>query len=189
MKKAIGIMVFAIVLLSSCGGGTQYRDPNKDKGSGTWGPYEIKRTTKKMVDSLYKYLKSTKKEALLQVKRIRNRTSEHISTKLLSNQITTNLIQKRISFLDDEMDASAIKQMKQGMTGMIDPDYSVPVGKLQSPNLYLYGEISENVRYVGGKKVQYLVVTLKLRELATRRLKWQDRKEFLKATSTDRVSF
>jgi hypothetical protein len=32
---------------------------------------------------------------------------------------------------------------------------------LISPNLYLTGDIRENVRYVDGRKVQYLKVTLK----------------------------
>ena len=189
MKKVIFLITIAIFSVSCGGGGTRYLDPNKAKGSKYWGPYEIKRVSKKMITSLYNYLRSKNTPALILVKRVKNRTSEHLDTKLLSDQITTNLIQKRIQFIDKSLDASAIKEMKDGMTGMIDPNYSVPIGKLRSPNLYLYGDIRENMRYMGDKQVQYLVVTLRLRELATRMIVWQDKKEFLKSSSNRNISF
>ncbi len=72
---------------------------------------------------------------------------------------------------------------------MDDQDSAIPVGNLKSPNFFLFGTINENVRYAGGKKLQYLVVTLTMKELKTGLLKWQDRQEFLKATTTDRISF
>ena len=187
MKNIIFFII--CIILISCGNSTQYIDPNQAKGSGTWGPYEIKRVTKIMVGSLFMHLKSTKSTVLLQVKRLRNRTSEHINTKMISSNIQTHLMKKGIQFLDDSLDKDAIEQMKQKQLGLTDPDHSIPVGKLQSPNFYLYGNVSGNVRYVSGKKKQYLVVTLRLRELATRRIVWQDRKEFLKVTSTDQISY
>jgi PBP1b-binding outer membrane lipoprotein LpoB len=189
MKKTL-LLIFAIAFLVSCGGGTQIKDASKEKASGTWGPYEIKRTTKKMVVSLYNYLtKEWKQPTIILVKGIRNRTSEHIDTKILSDEVVTNLLQRRIQFVDEEYTADAIKEMQKGMTGLIDPKYAVPVGKLRSPNVYLYGEIRENTRYVKGKKRQYLLVTFKLQKLSTGMLLWQDRKEYLKVTKTDRISF
>jgi len=183
---AIGVSLMFI----GCGGGTQYRDASKDTGSMEWGPREIKTTVIKMVGSLHKYLKSDwNQPTLIKVQRIKNDTAEHIDTKMLADEIVTNLIQMRIQFVDDSYSKEALTEMEKGMTGLVDPDSAVPVGNLKSPNLYLYGTISENVRYVGGKKVQYLVVTLAMKELKTQLLKWMDRQEFLKATTTDRISF
>ena len=191
MKKAsLFLSITLALVLAGCGGGTQYRDANKDTGSMEWGPREIKTTVNKMVGSLYGYLKNDwNKAAILQIKKIRNRTSEHIDTGMLSNEIVTNLIQKRIQFIDDTYTKDAIDEMGKGMTGLIDPDSAIPVGELKSPNFYLFGEISDNVRYVGKKRVQYLVVTLKLTSLRTGMLMWQDQKEFLKATKTNKISF
>lgn len=189
MKNLSYLFIAAVILLVSCGGGTEYVDPNKDQGSGTWGPYEIKKTTGLMVDSLFTYLKDTKASALLKVMRIKNRASEHIDTKMLSEQIATNLIKKQIQFIDDTLDNAALKEIKDGMTGKIDSDYAIPMGKLQSPNLYLYGEVSDNMRFVSGKQKQYIIVTLTLREVATRRVKWQEQKEFLKVSNTTKVGF
>jgi uncharacterized protein (TIGR02722 family) len=183
-------LIFAILLISLGCSSTQYRDASKDKGSMEWGPREIKTTVNKMVNSLYAYLKNDwNKPALIKVQRIRNDTAEHIDTKMLADEIVTNLIQMRIQFIEESYTKETIEEMEKGMTGLIDPDSAIPAGNLKSPNFFFYGTINENVRYVGGKKVQYLTVTLTIKELKTGLTKWQDRQEFLKATTTDRIDF
>jgi uncharacterized protein (TIGR02722 family) len=188
MKKLISITLLA--LLIGCGGGTTYKDPSKAEGSMEWGPKEIKVTVDKMVGSLYSFLKDEyKKPVFIQIKRFQNKTSEHIDTSLVTNEIQTKLIQKRIKFVDDSLEAAALKEMEKGMSGLVDPDDAIPMGQLKSPNLYLTGDIRENVRYVNGKTVQYLQVTLKLLSLKTNVIEWQDQQEFLKSTKSNKVSF
>ncbi len=189
MKKACSLLIACALTGFACGG-TQYRDASKDKGSMEWGPREIKTTVDKMVNSLHAYLKNEwNQPALIRVQRIKNDTAEHIDTKMLADEIVNNLIKMRIQFIDDAYTREAISEIEKGMTGLVDPESAIPVGNLKSPNFFLYGTINENVRYVGGKKIQYLVVTVAMKELKTGLLKWQERQEFLKATSTDRVSF
>jgi uncharacterized protein (TIGR02722 family) len=188
MKKFIALSVIALFSVGC--GGTQYLDPTKDEGSREFGPREIKTTVNKMVGSMYDFLKQEwKKPAFLQVKKFLNKTSEHIDTGMISNEIQTNLIKKRIKFIDDSLTEDAIKEMEKGQTGMIDPDTAIPVGFLKSPNLYLTGDVRDNVRTVGGKTVQYLVVTLKLYNLKTSEIEWQDQQEFLKSSDKNKVSF
>ncbi len=188
MKKFLTAAL--LLFLIGCGGGTQYQDVDKAEGSGEWGPKEIKITVNKMVTSLYTFLKDEyKKPSFIQVKKFRNRTSEHIDTDLITGEIQTKLIQKRIKFIDDSLEADALKEMEKGMTGMVDPDSAVPAGELKSPNFYLTGEISDNVRQVKGKKVQYIKVTLKLINLKTNVAEWQDQQEFLKSSKSDKISF
>ena len=189
MKKLSLLLLFAFVI-SGCGGGVQYRDAAQDEGSREFGPKEIKMTVNKMVTSMYDFLKNEwKKPSYVQIKKFRNKTSEHIDTKMISDEIATNLIKKRIKFIDDSLDKETIEEMEKGMTGLIDPDAAVPVGFMKSPNLYLTGDIRDNVRTVGGERVQYLKVTLKLKNLKTRVIEWQDQQEFLKATSKEKYSF
>ncbi|MBN2080473.1 MAG: hypothetical protein JW838_15990 [Spirochaetes bacterium] len=189
MKRTCVIAVLCAMTVLSCSG-TQYRDASKDKGSMEWGPREIKTTVDKMVNSLHAYLKNEwNLPALIRLQRIRNNTAEHINTKMLADEIVTNLIKMRIQFLDDAYTKEAISEIEMGMTGLVDPESAIPVGGLKSPNFFLYGTINENVRYVGGKKVQFLVVTVAIMEIKTGILRWQEKQEFLKATSTDRISF
>ncbi|MCL1865729.1 MAG: penicillin-binding protein activator LpoB [Spirochaetes bacterium] len=188
MKKMVSIAF--LTLLIGCGGSTTYKDPSKATGSMEWGPKEIKVTVDKMVTSLYSFLKDEyKKPAFIQVKRFQNKTSEHIDTALISNEIQTKLIQKRIKFIDDSLEADALKEMEKGMTGLVNPDDAIPIGELKSPNLYLTGDIRENVRYVNGRTVQYLQVTLRLNSLRTNVVEWQEQQEFLKSTKSNKVSF
>jgi uncharacterized protein (TIGR02722 family) len=190
MKKLLPILA-VIALIAGCGGGsnTKYSDPAKDTGSREFGPKEIKITVNKMVESMYTSLKTDwQKPAFLQVKRFLNRTSEHIDTTIVSNEIQTNLIKRRIRFVDDTLTEDAIKEMEKGMSGLIDPDSAIPMGQLKSPNLYLTGDISDNVRTVGKKQIQYLIVTLKLVNLKTGIVEWQDQQEFLKTSSKTKIS-
>ncbi|TAL37904.1 MAG: hypothetical protein EPN93_05385 [Spirochaetes bacterium] len=189
MKKLAICSIALAVMLVSCGGGTQYRKASEDKGSGQWGPKEVKATVSKMVGSMVKFVKDEwQQPAFIQVKSFKNKTSEHIDTAMITNEITTNLIKKRIKFVDDNLTKDAIEQMEKNMTGMFE-DSGVTPGQLKSPNLYLTGDIRDNVRNVDGKRLQYLVVTMQLYNLATQVIEWQDQKEFLKATSKDKISF
>ncbi len=194
MKKLSSIFVIALFILTSCGGGTQYRDVKKEQGSREWGPKEINETVEVMVSSMYTYLRTDAKNdgieaVLIQVKKIKNKTSEHIDTQMLSQAIVNNLMKKRIRFVDETFSEDAIKEMEKGMTGMVDPEYAVPVGSLRSPNTYLFGDISSNVRTVGGKTHQYLVVTLQLKQISTNMVLWTDQKEFLKVFKDNPTSW
>jgi uncharacterized protein (TIGR02722 family) len=189
MKNTAKIAIFSLAFYITACSSTQYKDPAKDKGSMEFGPKEIKITVNKMVGSMYDFLKNEwKQTAFLQVKKFRNKTSEHIDTSIITNEIATNLLKKRIYFIDETLTEDAIKEMEQGLTGMIDPDAAIPVGMAKSPNMYLTGDIIDNVRTVGGKKLQYLVITLKLYNLKTRVIEWQEQQEFLKSTSKNKYS-
>lgn len=189
MKKISLCIIALLFTVISCGG-TQYLDASKDKGSREWGPKEIKMTVDTMVTSMYKFLKDEwKRPCFVQVKKVRNKTSEHIDTKLVSDEIATNLIRKRIRFIDRSLTADMIKEMEFGMSGMVDPDSAISPGNLKSPNFYLTGDIRDNVRTVGGRTLQYVVVTLKLLQLKTGVAVWQERQEFLKSSKKNKISF
>ncbi len=182
-------LIISLAFVITACGSTQYRDPAQDKGSMEFGPKEIKITVNKMVSSMYDFLKNEwKQAAFLQVKKFKNKTSEHIDTQIITNEIATNLLKKRIYFIDDTLTQEALKEMEQGMTGMIDPEAAIPAGMVKSPNMYLSGDINDNVRTVGNKRLQYLVITLKLINIKTMVVEWQDQQEFLKATSKKKVS-
>lgn len=189
MKRKCLYLIIAGIIITGCGGGgTQYRDASEDKGGREWGAREIKTTVNTMVTSLYDRLKEGNTDTFIEVKKIRNRTGEHIDTTILSDEIVTQLIKKRIKFIDRTYTREAIKEMELGMSGMVDPESAVPTGALKSPNFYLYGEIRENLQYKGGRQKQYIVVTLQLTSLSSGEVIWKDQQEFFKISSTTNVS-
>ena len=180
-------MIAVNIIFAGCSG-TQYKDAREDKGSMEWGAREIKTTVDKMVLSLYTRLKDDNMDTFIEVKKIRNRTGEHIDTTIISDEIVTQLIKKRIKFIDRTYTQEAIKEMEMGMSGLVDPESAVSSGGLKSPNLYLYGEIRENLQYPKGKQKQYIVVTLQLTSLKTGVVIWKDQQDFYKISRTTRIS-
>ncbi len=189
MKKASLLSIAIIIVLAGCGG-TQYRSSSRAKGSQEWGPKEIKSTSEKMVESIYSYFKEDwKRPAYVELRRIRNKSDEHIDTQLLADEIVTQLVKKRIRFVSRKHTAAAIKEMEMGMTGLIDMDSAIPMGNMKSPNFYLSGDIRSNTRLVGNKNHQYIKVNLYLYKLATGELVWQDSQEFYKVSRDKKISF
>lgn len=186
--KVLFPVIVSVFLFSYCSS-TQYKDPAKAKAGVQWGPVEIHATVEKMVTSLYAHLKSTNAPAFLAVDRVSNRTSEHIDTRMLMNEITTALVKKEIVFVDRSKREQAIEEIEIGQSGLIDSETAIPVGNLKSPNYILSGEITENLQYIKGKKVQYLVVTLQLTELSSGIVKWQEQQSFLKESSESSVTW
>lgn len=187
MKKSLLLFFLLAVFAASCKQ-VQYKLPAKDKGSRQWGPFEIKVSADTMVRSLYKYLKDEWGDsALIKIQKIRNRTSEHIETDILTDEISTNLIKLRIQFVDDSYSKDRIVEIEKSLAGVIDQKFAISAGELQSPNLYLFGDINDNVRFVDEKKLQYIVVTLKLQEISTGKLIWQEKQEFLKVSKTSEI--
>lgn len=173
MKK-IGLFLSLLFIFTSCAGGKQYKE--------SLGDNEIKQTVNTMVASLFGYLKNDwKQPALIELQRIENHTSEHINTKMLASELVTNLIKKRIQFVDKAYTKEAIKEIEKGMTGLVDPDSAVTAGMLKSPNLYLYGTITQNDKSI--------VVTLSLKEIKTGLVKWQEHKNFKRSSGSDNISF
>ncbi|MDA3899462.1 MAG: hypothetical protein PF637_02970 [Spirochaetes bacterium] len=158
------------------------REITEDHGSRQWGALEVKLVVEKMVESLHTFLKEDwEGSAYLQVKKFRNRTAEHIDTAIVTDEIATELIRRRIKFLDDSLTEDSISEMEKGMTGLYDPSTAVPTGRLKSPNLYLSGDIREAVSVRDGREIQLLVVTMRLYEIKTGEIRWQDNARFLKS--------
>jgi hypothetical protein len=186
MKKYISLVL--LFIFTGCAS-TQYVDSRKDKGSRTWGAKEINETVDTMVESLYTTLKGLNKDTLIAVNKIRNRTSEHIDTQMIANELSTRLIKRGIPFIDKSHRGESIKEIEFGQTGMVDSESAISAGKLKSPNYELTGDVTDNVTYEGNQKKQFIIVTLKLVEVETTAVVWQERQEFMKVSSEERYGW
>ena len=183
-KYLIGLTVLTI-FMGGCVSAPEVvyeREVTEAHGSREWGALEVKLVVEKMVESLYVFLKEDwNGPAYLQVKKFRNRTAEHIDTGVVTDEIATELIKRRIKFLDDSLAEDSIKEMEKGMTGLYDQSTAVPAGFLKSPNFYLSGDIREAVSTRDGREIHLLVVTMRLYNIKTGEILWQENARFLKS--------
>ncbi|HRX14702.1 MAG: hypothetical protein JXK07_02500 [Spirochaetes bacterium] len=190
MKKYLICLTVLTISISSCVSAPEVvyeREVTEDHGSREWGALEVKLVVEKMVESLYVFLKEDwNGPAYLQVKKFRNRTAEHIDTGVVTDEMTTELIKRRIKFLDESLAEDSIKEMEKGMTGLYDQSTAVPTGFLKSPNFYLSGDIREAVSTRDGREIQLLVVTMRLYNIKTGEIHWQENARFLKSKSKDK---
>ncbi len=190
LRAALGLCIVAAAatLPAGCASGTTYDDPNRAAGARGWGPFEVKQTAATMVSELYAHLSSKDEPIYLAFKPIRNRTSEHIETEMLAAQIRESLIQKKVRFVQLNLRGEIIKEMEMGRTGLVD-ESAIPVGQLKSPNYFLEGVISDTNNVVGGRSVQYIVVTMSLTRARSGVMEWTRNKEFLKSTRDPAVQW
>lgn len=174
-------IIFFIFLFLSCAS-TRYVAPENAEPSMEWGPTEVSATVDLMVASVQTYFENSKERPYIELNKIQNKTSEHINTNLLANEIATSLIKRKIVFVDRSQRADAIKEIELSQRGMVSANSALPAGEFISPNFKLNGEITDNVRYVDGEKNQYIVVTLRLLKLSTGSIAWQEEKKFLKVS-------
>lgn len=170
---------------------TRYMDSSKESNpSMEWGPAEIKSTVNTMVSSLSSFLQSKgKAKTYLELEQVSNRSSEHIDTSIITNEISTNLLKKSILFVDRSKRQDALNEAKLAMQGVTKREASIEAGNIVSPEYILSGVINDNVRYVDGNKVQYILITLRLTEVASTAIVWQEEKKFIKETATKKIGW
>ncbi|HMV44779.1 MAG TPA: penicillin-binding protein activator LpoB [Leptospiraceae bacterium] len=183
--KVIFIIIFLFISCAS----TRYINPEESEPTREWGPTEISATVDTMVVSVQNYFETTKEKPYIELNKIQNKTSEHIDTGMLANEISTNLIKRKIVFVDRSHRGDALKEMELGQRGIVSANSALPTGEFLSPNFKLNGEITDNVRYVNEEKVQYIVVTLRLLKLSTGGVVWQDEKKFLKVSTNQKFGW
>lgn len=183
---AYPLILLTFLFFSCASGQTRYSDPAEVEGSMAWGPKEINETVKKMTDSMYSFLKKSGSPAYLEFVKIQNNSSEHIDTKSLAQDISSELLKKNIRFVDRSERTDQVKEMQFGKSGLVDQESAIPLGELKSPNYKLRGFISDNVRYNNGEKIQYLVITLELLQMSSGVIQWKEQQKFLKITKIER---
>lgn len=176
--------IIFLILLASCSSVT-YRDVSQIKATPEWGPSEISQTVSEMTQSLDLFLQPSGKKSPIELDKIKNNTSEHIDTGILANEISTNLIKKKIPFVDRSFRKEAMKEIADGQIGLVSNETLLEAGNFKSPKYKLLGELNDNLNYQDGKKIQYLLITLKLINLETNGVDWQEQKKFIKVSTIE----
>jgi len=190
MKKHIFILPFLlsfVVLFVSCGPRAftkgAYDDPNKvilldDK----FNENDMQLISNQLVDSLSNYgkIKSGSRPVVM-VGRVRNRTSEHVDVKSLTDKIRTALIKSgHFRFSDKEARDELAEEYEYQGGKFVDKKSAKGAGKQTGVDFLITGDIASNIQEVGADKVIYYKVTLNLIDLETNIIEWSDDREVRK---------
>ena len=161
-----------------------YDDPNKvilldDK----FGENDMQLISNQLVDSLAKSEKIAKlaQSPVVMVGRVRNRTSEHIDVKSITDKIRTALIKSgKFRFADKEAREELAEEYEYQGGKFVDKKTAKGAGKQIGVDFLITGDVASNVQEVGNDKVVYYKTTLNLINLETNIIEWSDEKEIRK---------
>ncbi|MFZ9035447.1 MAG: penicillin-binding protein activator LpoB [Francisellaceae bacterium] len=192
MKKWMplsGIFLSA-VLVTGCAstGSVNYVDPQGvDTTSIGFGSTDLQTTTQKMVGGMLSSpaiarITADGKQPVVFFSTIRNETSEHINTGMLANTVSTEIINSgKFQFTD----MSQVKQMKEQMdyqseSGMVDQATATKMGQQIGAQYMLYGSIADMQAMNADQQSLFFLITLKMIDLKTGIIVWQDQKQIRK---------
>lgn len=188
-RRYLAVTVCLAALALGCAGGmkTSYVDPKSDPQVSTlsFNQKDLQILAETMVDDLVQTPVFGSERPLLRVTDVRNKTSEHIDTKAVTDAIRTRLIRSgKVRFVADASEQGAkqdmIEEQKWGQSGLVDPNSAPAMGKIQAAQYHLYGELISITTAEGRTKERYYRFTLSLQNVATGVLEWADSREILK---------
>ncbi len=182
------IIVFGLLTLSACQNKVSYGDAGEvETVTSGFGSTDLQQISIKMVDSMLtagSVVNITKdgNRPVLFIDGIKNKTSEHIDTESITDTISTKLINSgKFRFVDMTKIESVKQQYKyQTDSGLVNQDTAVTVGKQIGADYMLYGNISSIVKRASDTKDTYFKFTLKLMDIESGIIEWQDEKEIRK---------
>jgi uncharacterized protein (TIGR02722 family) len=119
---------------------------------------------------------------LITVAEVKNKTSEYIDTRNITNTIKTQLNKAGIRFATDTstMQAQTDELMRQNQTGLYGK--KAGMGRMKGAKYLLTGEITSIVKRTSDFKDVYYKFTLMLKNVEEGVDEWQDEKEIRKTT-------
>ena len=201
MKSYLSVHLVSLTLfgifLTSCGPRAftkgQYDDPNKvilldDK----FNENDMQLISNQLVDSLIQFgkIKEATTPPIVMVGTVRNRTSEHIDVKSLTDKIRTELIKSgKFRFSDKTSRDEVAEEYEYQSGGLVDQKTAARKGKQVGVQYLITGDIGSNVQEVGKDKVIFYIVTLNLTDLESNLIEWSDNKEIRKRYKKQSVGF
>jgi uncharacterized protein (TIGR02722 family) len=199
MTKVVFIQLFvSLMLILGCGPSVERVDPTAtDETTVQWDMKDIELITQKMLASLGNHRLAHKEPpTVMLVLTVKNKTYEKIDTKAITETIVTHLLQLGKFRVLAEKDMRAVLEQevehKKSETGSTTPGTDTGDGEIFSienikkkkakvgTDVVMYGEISGIEKRRGNLKDISYKMTLKLVDIETTLVEWQDQKDIRK---------
>jgi penicillin-binding protein activator len=117
---------------------------------------------------------------LVTVTRLRNRTSEHIDTKAITDSIRTALVKSgQVRFSANDQQEDLVEQLKH-QAAWADPRTAKEMGRQEGSRYVLGGDLTSIVKQNGRVKDVYFKITLQVTDLQTAVIAWANEVEIRK---------
>jgi hypothetical protein len=187
--KQLSVALVALTvgaLLTGCGASrVAYGDPTAvETVTVDWGSTDIQAVADRMVGSLVRHpVIANGSRPVVQVSTMKNKTTEHIDTKNITDKVRTALIKTgmvRFSAVSDANPEMLENLDYQTNSGVVSKKTAKGVGKQVGADYLLYGEVDSIVKKAGGTTDVYYRLTLNLVNVETGLIEWSDEKEIRK---------
>lgn len=187
-KASVYCLTIACALgLSACASKVQYGDAQAvETVNVDFGSTDLQTSAAKMVTSLLSFPPvvslTQQKTPILFVDTIRNKTEEHIDTESLTDSIVNQLLRSGKFQFVDMTATEAVKAQREFQTasGLVDPSKAAQFGRQVGAQYMMFGNLSGITKRNKKEKDVYYKFTLKLLDLESGLLVWQDEKEIRK---------
>ena len=192
MKNHFVLSVFSFltvaVVLTACGPKEftkgRYDDPNEvilldDEFSEN----DMQLMSRDLVASLLEFedIEGRSGKPLVMLGRFRNRTSEHIDMKMLTDKMRTALIRSnRFRFVAGEAREELAEEYEYQAGDFVDQSTAIRKGQQLGVEYLITGDLGSNIQQVGNDKVVYYKITMNLIDVATNVILWSDDREVRK---------
>ncbi len=186
MKTLFAFLLCSTLLMLSACSTVQYGDASDvETTTVDFGFTDLHLVAEKLVDSLLSFPPiiqiTSQQRPVIYVDRIKNKSMEHIDTESITDTISTKVLRSgKFRFVDMTKVEAVRKQIAYQHSGMVDESTSVEMGRQIGAQYMLYGNLASIVKREGSTKDVYYKFTLKLMELKTGIVEWQDEKEIRK---------
>jgi penicillin-binding protein activator len=121
---------------------------------------------------------------LIVVAEVKNKTSEYIDTRNITNTIKTQLSKAGVRFATDNstQEAATEELLKQSQSGLYKKGQSAKLGNLKGAKYMLVGEFTSIVKKTSDLKDVYYKFTLILKNVEEGVDEWQDEKDIRKTS-------
>lgn len=122
-----------------------------------------------------------KKQPVVMVERVQNRTEEHIDTVSMTDKIRTALIKsKKVKFVNNAERGALDDEYKYNESGAVSTDSKKTKGKQTGADYMMSGSLASNVQQVGNDKYIYYKLTMNLTHLETSTIDCTEEREVRK---------
>jgi len=196
MKRFLTLVVF-LLMMTGCSTNPKINyisAESIDTVSLGFGHSDLKKIANEMVADLKLFSpfeRFAKERPILFVSKIKNKTSEHIDTRSITDSITSALLRTGLfRFMDTSDQSDIIEQLDfQKNSGLVSQKSAVKQGNQTAAQYMMAGSISSIRKRNNDTASMYYKFTLRIVNIETGLLEWSNEKEIRKVSGRGFVSF